>query len=489
VPKFQVHIKRPTEKQALFIRAKEKRRMIRAGRRSGKTTGVAIFAAEELAKKRRILYATPTTDQLHKFWFEVKNAFGDAVQNGLYHKNETEHVIEKVGTTERIRAKTAWNADTLRGDYCDVLILDEWQMMDEDAWETVGAPMLMDNNGDAIFIYTPPSVRSRSVSKARDPLHAAKMFKKIQSDPRWFTLHFTSHDNPHISEEGLKEITSDMTRLAYRQEILAEDVEDVPGALWKRKMIDDLRLARIPENVSLARVVVAIDPSGSSTTEAGIVAAALGSDGHGYVLRDASLLAPSPKNWAGTAVALYHELKADRICAERNFGGDMVRATVLAIDENVSYKDVEASRGKVARAEPICAHYEQGRVHHVGNFPELEEEMCSYVEGDRSPNRMDALVWALTELLPSQSAYGWLDYFKSGLAEADLKALEKPREIAASVQTKAEAVPESASCPNCSWTGRMQVIPNGWRCPQCGHQQMGATAVNRGPSRTEVLGG
>src|SRR5438093_9298312 len=112
--------------------------------------------------------------------------------------------------------------------------------MNEDTWEIVGAPMLLDNDGDAVFIYTPPSLHSRSVSKANDSLHAAKLFKKMAADTsgRSETFSFSSHDNPYISARALNEITQDMTQLAYRQEILAEDVEDVPGALWKHATMD-----------------------------------------------------------------------------------------------------------------------------------------------------------------------------------------------------------------------------------------------------------
>jgi hypothetical protein len=169
----------------------------------------------------------------------VTRALQDPIKAKLLYTNQTEHVIEFPGTENRIKAKTAWNADTLRGDYADLLILDEWQLMNEEAWELVGAPMLLDNNGDAVFIYTPPSLHSRSVSKADNPQHAAKMCTKAQGDNsgRWEAFHFTSNDNPHISQEALAEITNDMTSLSYRMEILAEDVNEAPGALWTRETI------------------------------------------------------------------------------------------------------------------------------------------------------------------------------------------------------------------------------------------------------------
>ncbi len=137
-----------------------KRKVIRAGRRGGKTVGMSIFAVEQFLAGHRVLYAAPTAEQLDTFWRHVKAALREPIDAGLFRKNETEHFIDLERTEQRIRAKTAWNADTLRGDYCDVLILDEWQLMNEEAWDRVGAPMLLDNNGDAVFIYTPPSYSS-----------------------------------------------------------------------------------------------------------------------------------------------------------------------------------------------------------------------------------------------------------------------------------------------------------------------------------------
>src|ERR1051325_7394577 len=146
----------------MVLSSNAKRIIIRAGRRGGKTIGVVILAIQAFLAGRRVLYVAPTAEQLATFWREVKLALAELVAAGVFYKNETEHIIEVWGTNQRIRAKTAWNADTLRGDYADLLILDEWQLMDESAWEEVGAPMLLDNNGDAVFIYTPPSLRSQT---------------------------------------------------------------------------------------------------------------------------------------------------------------------------------------------------------------------------------------------------------------------------------------------------------------------------------------
>lgn len=201
------------------------------------------------------------------------------------------------------------------------------------------------------------------------------------------------------------------TRLG-RQELNAEMLDDVPGALWTRDMIDATRVKAFP---GLQRVVIAVDPSGTSGAgtdgqgdDIGIVAAAIGLDGRGYVLGDHSCNL-SPDGWGRRVREVYSLHNADRIIAERNFGGAMVEAVIKAQDKTLPVTVVTASRGKIARAEPISALYEQGRVSHVGAFADLEDQMCAmtpsgYV-GDGSPDRADALVWALTELMMGGSRY------------------------------------------------------------------------------------
>lgn len=231
-----VHLHKPHPEQARIKESKAKRKVVRAGRRAGKTTIAAIIAVEAFLKEHRILYGTPTSEQLDSFWYEVKQALAEPIDARIFVKNETEHTVEKPGTKQRIRGKTCWNADTLRGDYADVLILDEFQLMNEDAWGVVGAPMLLDNDGDAIFIYTPPSLHSAGVSKAKDPRHAAKLYKMAQKDTtgRWQAFHFKSLDNPHLSQTALAEITKDMSQAAYKQEILAEDSDESwKGLIYK----------------------------------------------------------------------------------------------------------------------------------------------------------------------------------------------------------------------------------------------------------------
>lgn len=392
-----IRLPEPHARQAAFIDHPAKRKVIRAGRRGGKTVGMAILAVEAFLRGRRVLYATPTADQIGRFWTTVTQALEEPLAAGVFRKNETAHVIELVGAEQRIRAKTAWNADTLRGDYADLLILDEWQMMDEDAWGVVGAPMLLDNNGDAVFIYTPPSLRSRGASKARDPRHAAKLYAAADADAsgRWAAFTFASRANPHISAAALAEIAQDMTALAYRQEIEAQDVDEAPGALWQRGKLDAMRVIKAPP---LDLVVVGVDPAATATgDETGIITAGrAGSEL--FVLADDTLQG-SPLAWARAAVTAYHRAQANLIVAEANNGGEMVAQTLAQVDPAVPVRLVHASRGKATRAEPVAARYEQGHGHHAGTFDRLEDELCLWTPGDASPNRLDALVWAVTELL------------------------------------------------------------------------------------------
>ena len=392
---IKLTLRDPHEKQRPLVNSRAKRIICRAGRRSGKTTGLATRAVNKFLAGRRVLYAAPTIDQTSAFWDEVKRALLPAWD--IYRTHEGQRLVEIPGTKQRIRAKTAWNADTLRGDYADELILDEFQLMAEDAWNKVGAPMLLDNGGNAIFLYTPPSLSARSASKAKDKRHASKMYKRALLDPDWKAITFSSLDNPHLSRSGLAMVAKDMTKLAYRMEIEAEDVEDDPKALWTRDKIKH-KSVRLDD---LVRIVVGVDPTGTkSGDECGIVAAGVDAEGIGYVLCDESEGGLSPDGWASKVVSSYDLLAADRIVAEVNFGGDMVESTLRAIDENISYENVRASRGKAVRAEPIAALYERGRVFHVTQMIELEDQMCLWSPDEKwSPDRLDALVWALTELM------------------------------------------------------------------------------------------
>lgn len=238
--------------------------------------------------------------------------------------------------------------------------------------------------------------------------------KLINDNDTYVTRGSTADNAGNLAGTFLKQIYERYsgTRLG-RQELEGEILEDVPGALWNRTSIDDNRVKEVPE---LDRIIVAVDPAVSSnegSDETGIVAAGLARDSEGYakgyILADRSLKG-SPEEWAKAAVRLYRELQADRIVAEKNQGGEMVASVIRAVDRSVPVTLVHASRGKAIRAEPISALYEQGRVHHVGRFDKLEDQMCTFsIDNVRdtnsgSPDRVDALVWALTDLFDKITA-------------------------------------------------------------------------------------
>ena len=267
-----------------------------------------------------------------------------------------------------------------------------------------------------------------------------KIIRELIADPTTVITRGSTYDNrANLAPAFLQQIVRkyEGTRLG-RQELNAEILDDVPGALWSRALIEETRWQVHRNTPDLVRIVVAIDPAvstGEDADETGIIVAGKDADGHGYVLADQSGRY-APTEWARAAIGLYRQYKADRIVAEVNNGGDMVEATVRTVDANVSYAKVHASRGKVMRAEPVAALYEQHRVHHVGAFPTLEDQQCGFAaDFDRasagfSPDRVDALVWALTDLLVTPMAHsGIFELYREQarqLAAANVKPAPKP---------------------------------------------------------------
>jgi|SRR5262245_3327263 len=284
--------------------------------------------------------------------------------------------------------------DLLRGPQHDGFWADEvaaWQY--EDSWDQLMFGLRLGKDPRGIATTTP---------------RPTKMIKNlIQMPTTHVTTGSTYENRANLANAFFDQVIRkyENTRLG-RQELLAEILDDNPGALWKREWIEEKRAINHPD---LKRVVVAIDPPGSSNketdepAEAGIVVAGLGNDDKGYVLADYSLTA-TPNGWAQAALSAFSLFKADCIVAEVNFGGEMVEAVIKGIAKdngmrNIPFKAVRASRGKQLRAEPISNLYQQKNVLHVGTFPDLEDQMCNWLPGDKSPDRLDALVWALTELM------------------------------------------------------------------------------------------
>jgi phage terminase large subunit-like protein len=281
--------------------------------------------------------------------------------------------------------------DRLRGKQSSGLLCDElsaWRYMDSYTQAMLGLRL---GERPRAYISTTPR-----------PL---KLLRDLVKDPK---VHVTS-SNTYANRANLSPaffssiITKyEGTRLG-RQELDGQLLDDTPGALWNLSRIDELRARTAPDQ--LTRILVAVDPavtSGEEADETGIVVVGLGPDGSGWLLADLSGRY-TPHEWAGKAVDAWREWNADAVIGEANNGGDMIESTLRAISANIPFRKVWASRGKVARAEPVSALYEQGRCHHVGTFTPLEDEMCSMTTdgsvGDHSPNRADALVWGFSELM------------------------------------------------------------------------------------------
>lgn len=300
--------------------------------------------------------------------------------------------------------------DQLRGPQHDCAWCDElakWRYA-QDTWDQLQFGLRLGDDPRQLVTTTP-----RPIDIIRDLLDDDREVKPdgVVAVTRGTTYENISNLAPAFTRTVVKKYEG--TRLG-RQELNAEVLDDIPGALWTRKMLDEARLRAGVKHPPLARVVVAIDPSGTKghsdgdSNEVGIVIAGRGMDGHGYVLGDWTCDL-SPADWGRRAIEAYKRFEADRIVAEVNYGGAMVEAVIRSINRQVSYKTVTASRGKVVRAEPIAALYEQSKVHHVGTFGLLEDQMVAMTgngyEGRGSPDRVDALVWALTEVMLSGSGY------------------------------------------------------------------------------------
>ncbi len=238
---------------------------------------------------------------------------------------------------------------------------------------------------------------------------ATALVKRLLGDPRTAVCRAATHANAANLAPGFLDTVLERyqgTRLG-RQEIDGELVEDREDSLWPRTLIEAARVAAAPE---LTRIVVAVDPpaGGKKADACGMVVAGLGRDGMVYVLEDGSLHASQPHVWATHAIALFHRHQADALVAEANQGGDMVRAVLREADASVAVNLVHATRGKWLRAEPVAHLYAQGRVKHVGAFPALEDEMADFglngLSGGHSPDRMDALVWAVNTLMKGMRA-------------------------------------------------------------------------------------
>jgi predicted phage terminase large subunit-like protein len=380
-----------------------------AGRGSGKTRSGAEWVREKVkAGSSRIALIAPTAADARDVMIEGESGLlsvcwsGDRDHRGQITGRPLYEPSKRRLTWQNGAVATAFSADEpdrLRGPQFDTAWADEvaaWNYAQE-AWDMLMFGLRLGDNPQAMVTTTP-----RPIPLVRQ-IVAASTTKVTRGS--------TYANRANLAASYLDKIVTryEGTRLG-RQELLGEILDDVPGALWTRAMIDDAKRGVVLPDMQ--RVVVAIDPSGTAGAEddgdsVGIVVAGKGVDGLGYVLADRTCKL-SPALWARRAVDAAEEFRADRIVAERNFGGAMVEAVIRTASARVPYREVTASRGKIVRAEPIAALYEQGRIKHVAGMEAMEDQMCAFTAdgyvGDGSPDRADALVWALTELMLAPQA-------------------------------------------------------------------------------------
>jgi phage terminase large subunit-like protein len=284
------------------------------------------------------------------------------------------------------------NPEQLRGPqhekaWCDEL--SSWSYP-RDTWSNLMLGLRLGNDPQVIITTTPKPIT---------------LLKEIKNDRSTFLTRGTIYDNKsNLPTTFYKTVVSQYEGTSLEaQELLGEEMTEMPGALWKRSDLNNNRVKVAPD---LVRIVVALDPAATSqegANETGIIIAGISADGDGYLIQDKSCR-KSPKIWAEIAVKAYHENRADRIIGESNNGGEMIETTIRTVDPDVSYKSVYASRGKLTRAEPIASLYEKGKIHHVGVFVDLEDQFCNWEPGQESPDRLDAAVWAFTELMLNGAA-------------------------------------------------------------------------------------
>jgi predicted phage terminase large subunit-like protein len=372
--------------------------LLLAGRGFGKTrTGAEWVRAEvEAGRRGRLALVAPTAADARDVMVEGESGVLAVSPPGFRPLYEPSKRRLTWPNGAQATTYSADEPDRLRGPQHDGAWCDElaaWRY--PEAWDMLQFGLRLGRDPRAVVTTTPKPVR---------------LVRELVAAPTTVVTKGSTYANlGNLAPAFLDQIVRkyEGTRLG-RQELDAEILDDVPGALWTRTLLDGLRVREHPD---LVRVVVAIDPavtSGEKADETGIVVAGKGVDGQGYVLADASCRL-SPDGWARRAVEAYRRHQADRIVAEVNNGGEMVELTIRTVDPHISYAAVHASRGKRTRAEPVAALYEQGKVHHAGGFPDLEDQMCTYTPDayDGSPDRVDALVWALTDLMLEGTSSVW----------------------------------------------------------------------------------
>lgn len=363
-----------------------------AGRGAGKTRAAAEYVqlAVENSWAGRIHLIAPTAADGRDVMVEGESGLLSVAAPGWRASYEPSKRRLTWQNGAQATVFSADEPDRLRGPQADLAWGDElaaWKYPD-DAWHNMQLGLRLGKSPRGVFTTTPRPI---------------KIVKDLIADPTTHVTRSSTYANrANLPPAFLAYIREryEGTRLG-RQEIYAEVLTDTPGALWSRDVIESARVPTAP--ASFARIVIGIDPAVTShadSDETGIVVVGLADDRHAYVLEDASGR-HTPSQWAAIAVRLYREYRADLIVGEVNNGGDLVGANVRTADPTVAFKSVVASRGKAKRMEPVAALYEQGKVHHVGSFPALEDQMTTWSPSESrfSPDRVDSLTWTCAELM------------------------------------------------------------------------------------------
>ena len=379
--------------------------LILAGRGWGKTrTGAQDIALYALRNKNvNCAVVAPTAGDLRRVCFGGQSGLlsiipKDCYLNSKSQKGYSSSVSEiRLFNGSKITGYAAQEPDRLRGPqfhraWCDELAA--WRY--PEAFDQLMFGLRLGENPQCVITTTPKPT---------------KIIKElIERDDVQVTSGSTFENEENLAESALTMLRDkyEGTTLG-RQELYAEVIETIDGALWNQKMIERTRISKETEK-ELSKIIVAIDPavtSNKNSDETGIIVVGKDYSNNFYVLEDCSGR-HSAEKWGTIAVNLYHDWDANYIVAETNNGGDLVERLIRNIDTRVPFRSVRATRGKILRAEPISSLYEQNRVRHLGVFPELEQQMCSYTgETNTSPDRLDALVWGLTELSKSTGRAEW----------------------------------------------------------------------------------
>jgi phage terminase large subunit-like protein len=350
---------------------------------SGKTLGGAAKAlVQHLGRPRLGLVVAPTYPMLRDATWRTALAVWAPLAPTI-HRNEMRLTLT---TGAEVLFRSADQPDRLRGPNCSWAWIDEGALCTPDTWPIVLGRLREAGEVGAAWVTSTP--------RGRNWIYQVFV---TQASAETALYRATTGGNPFVDPAFVQALRGQYTARLARQELEGDWLEDVEGSLWTWAMLEHRRAA--PD---LRRCVIGVDPaatSGESADETGIIAAGLGVDGHAYVLGDRSCKL-SPDGWARRVIQAFDDFAADRVVVEVNNGGDMVTHTLRTIRPNLPIVSVHASRGKAIRAEPVAALYEQGRVHHTAAFPELEAQLTSWTpESGQSPDRLDALVWALTHLL------------------------------------------------------------------------------------------